>query len=57
MKTGSRHSYDLTPGERVDACAVVPIPTDLVLFQDGVDLVELVLAQRDVYGGEVLQDS
>lgn len=47
---------DLTPSVRVDARAVVPIPTDLVFFQDRVDLVEFVLIQSNIQGGEVLQD-
>ena len=46
----------LTPSVRVNIRAVVPISTNLVLFQDGVDLIEFVLAQRDVDRCEVFQD-
>ena len=46
----------LTPSERVNVRAVVPISANLMSFQDGVNLVEFVLAQHDVHGGEVFQD-
>lgn len=54
---GIYHSYiGLTPSERVYVRAVVPISTDFVLFQDGVDLVKFLGTQRDVHGSEIFQD-
>ena len=50
------HGSGLTPSQGVNTRAVVPIPINLVSFQDGVDLVEFVLAQRDVNRSKVLQD-
>ena len=51
------HGYTgLTPSKRVNVRAVVPISTDFVSFQDGVDLVEFIVTQRDVHRGEILQD-
>lgn len=46
----------LTPSERVDVRAVVPISVNLVTFQYGVDLVEFLLAECDVDRREVFQD-
>jgi hypothetical protein len=46
----------LTPSERVNVRAVVPITLNLVLFQDVADLVKFVLAQCDVHRSKVFQD-
>ena len=48
--------FGLTPSQRVRIRTVVPTSVNLVPSQDGVDLVEFVLAQRDVHRGEVFQD-
>ena len=46
----------LTPSERVNTRAVVPISVNLVTFQDGLYFVEFAFAQRDVDRREVFQD-
>lgn len=51
-----RKKGDLTPSECIDIFTVVPIPVNLVLFQDIPDLDQFFLIQRDVYRGDVFQD-